>query len=183
MPAPKKDETAAAFIKGHGDPDADKAPEKMDAKEPTAQNGYGPHEDDTNRNGRLYVASGVQGHDHAHVDGPSHFQEDVDEHNVLSQLMDFQITRKKGKDRIAVKIDEDAQGPGKNQGNKNREFHLFINLLVVIGPFEVADKDLGGHGKGLGIKVADHRNDVGIDLCCDDSDTKEIDKHHERCLG
>jgi hypothetical protein len=41
MPAPEENETVAAFIKGHGDPDADKSPEKMDTEGPAAQNGYG----------------------------------------------------------------------------------------------------------------------------------------------
>lgn len=41
MPAPEENETVAAFIKGRGDPDADKAPEKMDTEGPAAQNGYG----------------------------------------------------------------------------------------------------------------------------------------------
>ena len=38
MPAPEENETVAAFIKGRGDPDADKAPEKMDTEGPAAQN-------------------------------------------------------------------------------------------------------------------------------------------------
>ena len=41
MPAPEENETVAAVIKGRGDLDADKAPEKMDTEEPAAQNGYG----------------------------------------------------------------------------------------------------------------------------------------------
>ena len=46
MPAPEETETVAAFIKGHGDPDADKAPEKMDTEGPAAENGYGPDRKD-----------------------------------------------------------------------------------------------------------------------------------------
>lgn len=49
MPAPEENETVAAFIKGRGDPDADKAPEKMDTEGPAAQT-------DTDQIERMFVS-------------------------------------------------------------------------------------------------------------------------------
>ena len=183
VPAPEEHQSPGTFVQGHGQPNAGQSPQQVDAEEPAAQYGKGPHEDDADGNGGLYVPGSIQGHNHAHIHGPANFQEDVDEKNHLPQGVDFWIIGKDGENQVAVEVDQNRQGARKQHGNEDGEFYPLVHFPVVVRPFKVADQNLGGHSQGLGVQVADHGNDVGIYLGSDYRNAKQIHKGHQGRLG
>ncbi len=155
----------------------------MDAEIPAAQDRNAPHENDPDGDGRFHISSCIQGHDHAHIHSPADFQEDVHEKDHLAQGMDFRILRKEREDSIAVGVDQDGQAAGKEHGNQDGKFDPFVHFPVIVRSFEIADQDLGGHGQGLGIEVADHSNDVGVDLGGDHGNAEQVHEGHDGGLG
>lgn len=154
----------------------------MDAQQPGAERGDAPHEEDAHRDGRPHVPRRIERHDHIHIDGAADLQEDFHKEDRLPQRVYLRIVRENGKDRVAVEKQKDGDAPGNQDRDENGELHPPVHLVIVPGALEIAHEDLRGHRQRLGIHVARHGDDIGVDLRGDDRNAEHIDEFHDHRL-